>query len=248
MAITNAESGTRVDEVADGISKISTPVGPAIIPGGFTFNQYLIVDDEPLLYHTGLRKMFPLVREAIASVMPVARLRHIAFSHVEADECGALNQWLGAAPQATPLCGRIAASVSIEDLADRMPREIADGASLPLGKHTVQWFDTPHLPHAWECGHLLEQCTRTLFCGDLLSQAGDQPPPVTESDILGLRRSVHGWTISHIPGTRVRCWSGWRHVRRPRSRVCMGVPGVATARRCCTSSPLNLTSEQSWKS
>jgi flavorubredoxin len=127
MGITNAQSGTRIDEIADRIYRVSTPVPPSVIPGGFTFNQYLLVDDAPLLFHTGLRKMFPLVCEAVASVIPLARLRYIAFSHVEADECGSLNQWLAAAPEAAPLCGRIAASVSIEDLADRMPREIADG-------------------------------------------------------------------------------------------------------------------------
>jgi len=131
MGITNKESATNVNEIAAGIYRISTPVGPDFIPGGFTFNQYLIVDDEPLIFHTGLRKMFPLVREAVASVIRVERLRHIAFSHVEADECGALNQWLAAAPEAVPLCGRIAASVSIEDLADRMPR-----ANLAQGKKT----------------------------------------------------------------------------------------------------------------
>ena len=118
MAITNKQSGTNVHEIADGIYRINTPVQ---IPGagGFSFNQYLIVDDEPLLFHTGPRKMFPLVREAVASVMPVERLRHIAFSHVEADECGSLNEWLAAAPQAAPLCGTVAAMVSINDLADR---------------------------------------------------------------------------------------------------------------------------------
>jgi len=116
MGVTNRESGTNVSEIAAGIYRISTPVGAEVIPGGFTFNQYLIVDDHSLLFHTGLRKMFPLVREAVASVIPVERLRYIAFSHVEADECGSLNQWLAAAPEAVPLCGRIAASVSIEDL------------------------------------------------------------------------------------------------------------------------------------
>ena len=137
MGITNKESGTNVNEIAAGIYRISTPVGPDFIPGGFTFNQYLIVDDEPLIFHTGQRKMFPLVREAVASVIPVERLRHIAFSHVEADECGALNQWLAVAPEAAPLCGRIAASVSIEDLADRPPRAVADGEVLSLGTHSV---------------------------------------------------------------------------------------------------------------
>jgi len=185
MGIINQESGTNVNEIAAGIYRISTPVGPDLIPGGFTFNQYLIVDDQPLLFHTGLRKMFPLVREAVASVIPVERLRYISFSHVEADECGALNQWLAAAPDSVPLCGRVAASVSIEDLADRMPRAIADGEVLSLGKHSVQWFDAPHLPHAWECGFLMEKSTNTLLCGDLLTQPGEHPPPITEGDILG---------------------------------------------------------------
>lgn len=185
MAITNKESGTNVNEVADGIYRISTPVAAEVIPGGFTFNQYLIVDDAPLLFHTGLRKMFPLVREAVASVIPVEKLNYIAFSHVEADECGALNHWLAAAPKSVPLCGHVAASVSIEDLADRMPREIADRETLSLGTHRVQWLDAPHLPHAWECGFLMEEHTRTLLCGDLFTQGGDQPPALTESDILG---------------------------------------------------------------
>jgi flavorubredoxin len=183
--ITNRESGTNVEEIADGIYRISTPVPPSVIPAGFTFNQYLVVDETPLLFHTGLRKMFGLVREAVASVTPVDRLRYIGLSHVEADECGSINEWLAAAPHAVPLCGRIAASVSMEDLADRMPREIADRDVLSLGKHRVRWFDTPHLPHAWECGFLFEEATRTLLCGDLFSQPGDHPAPLTQSDILG---------------------------------------------------------------
>jgi flavorubredoxin len=185
MPITNRESGTNVDEIADGIYRISTPVPPNVIPGGFTFNQYLIVDESPLLFHSGLRKMFGLVREAVASVIPVERLRYIGLSHVEADECGSINEWLAAAPQAAPLCGRVAASVSMEDLADRLPREIADGEALSLGNRQVRWFDTPHLPHAWECGFLFEERTRTFLCGDLFSQPGDKPVALTETDILG---------------------------------------------------------------
>jgi flavorubredoxin len=153
--------------------------------GAFSFNQYLIVDDEPLLFHTGLRQLFPLVREAVAHVMPVERLRHIAFSHVEADECGALNDWLAAAPQAAPLCGGIAAMVSIGDLADRPPRALADGEVVSLGRHDVRWFDAPHLPHAWECGFLMEQRTATLLCGDLFTQPGDGRVALIETDILG---------------------------------------------------------------
>lgn len=183
MTITNKQSGTNVHEVADGIYRINTPV--AMEPGGFSFNQYLIVDDEPLIFHTGPRRMFPLVREAAASVLPVERLRYIAFSHVEADECGSLNEWLAAAPQSSPLCGTVAALVSISDLADRPPRALADGEALSLGRHTVRWFDTPHLPHAWECGFLQEERTRTLLCGDLFTQGGAEHPAITESDILG---------------------------------------------------------------
>lgn len=184
MSVTNKQSGTNVHEVADGIYRINTPVK---IPGagGFSFNQYLIMDDDPLLFHTGLRKMFPLVREAVTSVLPVESLRYIAFSHVEADECGSLNEWLAAAPHAVPLCGSVAAMVSIGDLADREPRPIADNELISLGKHAVRWFDAPHLPHAWECGFLTEEKTKTLLCGDLFTQGGSANPPVTEADILG---------------------------------------------------------------
>jgi flavorubredoxin len=184
MIVTNSRSSTNVHEVADGIFRINTPV-KIEGGGGFSFNQYLIVDNEPLLFHTGPRKLFPRVHEAVARVLSVARLRHIAFSHVEADECGSLNEWLAAAPQSAPLCGTIAGMVSVSDLADRPPRVLADGEWLPLGKHSVRWLDTPHLPHAWECGLLMEEETRTLLCGDLFTQGGTDNPPITESDILG---------------------------------------------------------------
>ncbi len=181
--ITNTDSGTNVHEIAEGIYRINTPV--ATEAGEFSFNQYLIVDDESVLFHTGLRAMFPLVRDAVANVMPVERLRYIGFSHVEADECGSLNQWLAAAPDSVPLCGTVAAMVSINDLADREPRAMADGEQFSLGERRVRWFDTPHLPHAWECGLLLEETTGTLFCGDLFTQPGAGETPVVESDILG---------------------------------------------------------------
>jgi flavorubredoxin len=184
MAITNQQSGTNVQEVSDGIYRINTPV---VIPegGAFSFNQYLIVDEEPVLFHTGPRKMFPLVQEAVASVLPVERLRHIALSHVEADECGSLNDWLAVAPNSSPLCGTVAALVSINDLADRPARALADGELLSLGQHAVRWCDTPHLPHAWECGFLLDETTKTLLCGDLFTQGGADLPALTEADILG---------------------------------------------------------------
>jgi flavorubredoxin len=136
MPITNAQSGTNVNEIADGIFRISTPI--EAIPGGFTFNQYLIVDENPLLFHMGGRQLFPLVREAVASVIPVDRLRYLALSHFEADECGSVNEWLAAAPNAVPLCGKIAALTSVRDFADRPPRETADDEALSLGEHEVR--------------------------------------------------------------------------------------------------------------
>jgi len=180
--ITNRDTGTRIDEIAAGIFRISTPV--SAIPGGFTYNQYLLVDEEPLLFHTGPRRMFPLVRGAIETVLPIERLRHVSFSHYEADECGALNEFLATAPHAAPLCGFVAAVVSVTDIADRPPRVMADGESVSLGRHAVRWFDTPHLPHAWECGFLFEETTRTLLCGDLFTQGGAEHPPLTGADIL----------------------------------------------------------------
>lgn len=184
MTITNQESGTNVHEIADGIYRINTPV--VFENGlGFSFNQYLINDDQPLLYHTGPRKMFPLVREAVASILPVNSLRYIGFSHVEADECGSLNEWLAEARDAVPLCGAVAALVSVNDMADRPARTLADNEVLSLGKHRVRWFDTPHLPHGWECGLLTEESTRTMFCGDLFTQGGADNPAITEEDILG---------------------------------------------------------------
>ncbi|MFN7974171.1 MAG: MBL fold metallo-hydrolase [Acidobacteriota bacterium] len=182
--ISNAQSGTSIDEVARAIYRISTPVPPTVVPGGFTFNQYLLVDEAPLLFHTGPRKMLPLVKEAIARVMAVEKLRYVAFSHYEADECGSLNDFLALAPQAEPLCGHVAAMVTIDDVADRQARRLADGERLSLGTHEVTWFDTPHLPHAWECGFLAESSTSTLFCGDLFTQPGSDHPPLTQRDVL----------------------------------------------------------------
>ena len=172
---------TVTTEVAPDIFQIATYVPEAYLQ----FNQFLVRDDEPLLFHTGLRKMFPLVREAVATVLPVEKLRYIGFSHVEADECGSLNEWLSAAPRSIPLCGTVASMVSIDDIADRAPRGLTDGESLSLGNHSVRWLDTPHLPHAWECGFLQEEQTSTLLCGDLFTQGGADLPPITESDILG---------------------------------------------------------------
>jgi flavorubredoxin len=182
MTITNATSGTSVSEIADGIYRISTPIN--VVPGGFSFNQYLVLDDEPLLFHTGPRKLFPQVREAVQHILSADRLRYIALSHFEADECGSMNEWLAAAPHAVPVCSKVAAMVSVNDVADKPARAMADGETLALGQHSVKWLDTPHLPHGWETGYLMEADTKTLFCGDLFTQGGDGSVAVTEADIL----------------------------------------------------------------
>lgn len=174
-----------IHEIAPGIHRISIPVGPDRVPGGFSFNQYLVVDDQPLLFHTGPRKMFPLVRAQIEKVLPLAKLRYIAFSHVEADECGSLPEFLAAAPRARPLCSEVAARVSISDLVDVAPIGMADGQALELGHHRLAWQSTPHLPHGWECGHLFDVTTATLFCGDLFTQPGTGEQALTSDDILG---------------------------------------------------------------
>jgi len=200
--ITNSQSGTNIHEIADGIYRINTPVG---LPGAgqFNFNQYLLIDDEPLLFHSGLRKLFPCVREAIATVMPVERLRYVGLSHFEADECGALNEFLAVAPQAVPLCGQVAALVSVNDYADRAARAMADGEELSLGRHRIRWFDTPHMPHGWECGLLMDTFTKTFFCGDLFTQGGAGEVALTESDILGPSEAFRGPMdyYAHAPNT-----------------------------------------------
>lgn len=182
--ITNAESGTNIEEIADKIYRINTPVS---LPGAghFSFNQYLIVDEAPLLFHTGPRQLFPCVQEAVSRVMPVETLQYVAVSHFEADECGALNEFLAAAPAAQPICSAIGAMVSLADYADRAPRALADEEELGLGSHTVRWLDTPHVPHGWDCGLIMETSTRTFFCGDLFTQGGPGNVALTESDILG---------------------------------------------------------------
>ncbi len=183
--ITNPTSGTNLHEVAPGIYRINTPIEIPGGPGGFNFNQYLIKDDEPLLFHTGPRRMFPLVAEAIGKVLPLERLRYVAFSHFEADECGSLNDFLAAAPDAVAVSSRVAAMVSVNDFAIRTPRPMADGEVLRTGRHAFKWLDAPHVPHAWENGFMMELETKTLLCGDLFTQGGPGTVAITEGDILG---------------------------------------------------------------
>jgi flavorubredoxin len=172
----------QLDEIADGIFRISTFV-PDIGPTGFTFNQFLIAAEEPLLFHTGHRGMFPSVSEAISRVLPVESLRWITFGHVEADECGAMNLFLAAAPAAQVAHGAIGCMVSLDDLADRPPRPMADGEVLELGGKRVRHLDTPHVPHGWEARILYEETTGTLLCGDLFTHLGNVPA-LTEDDIV----------------------------------------------------------------
>ena len=176
---------TRIAEIADGIYRLSTFVPEIAPPAGFTFNQFLILADEPLLFHTGHRRMFAQVREAMARLMPPERLRWISFGHYEADECGSMNQWLETAPEALVAHGDTACSVSLGDAADRAPRVLAHGETIELGGgKRVRYLDTPHTPHAWDAGMIYEESTGTLFCGDLFTQLGDEPA-LTDGDIVG---------------------------------------------------------------
>jgi flavorubredoxin len=172
-----------VDEIADGIHRISTFV-PEVSPAGFTFNQFLVVADEPLLFHTGPRAMFPLVAEAVATVVPVESVRWVTFGHVESDECGSMNMWLTAAPRAEVAHGALGCDVSLNDMCDRPPRALADGEVIDLGGKRVRHIDTPHVPHGWEARVLFEETTGTLLCGDLLSQVGGGPA-LTTDDVVG---------------------------------------------------------------
>ncbi len=186
---------TQIDEIADGIYRFSTFV-PEVGPTGFTFNQYLIDDEQPLLFHTGQRGAFPLLADAVATITPIERLRWITFGHVEADECGAMNQLLAVAPEAEVAHGALGCMVSLNDLADRAPRPLADGEVIELGRHRVRHIDTPHVPHGWEARVLYEDTTRTLLCGDLFTQLGNGPATTGEDIVAaaGQAEDVFGAT------------------------------------------------------
>ena len=176
---------TRVTEIANGIFRLSTFVPEVAPPAGFTFNQFLVLGDEALLFHTGPRRMFPLVREAVAQVVAPEKLRWITFGHVEADECGAMNEWLAVAPRAEVAHGAIGCSVQLLDLADRAPRQLANDEVIDLGGgKRVRYLDTPHTPHGWDAGVVFEESTATLLCGDLFTQVGGGAA-LTSNDIVG---------------------------------------------------------------
>jgi len=215
------DSATTVDEIADHIYRISTSIGPEVIPGGFSFNRYLIDDDAPLLFHTGPRRLAESTRAAIEKIMPIERLRYISFSHVEADECGALNELLALAPAAVPVCGSVAAMVSVQDLADRPPRPVNDGESLSLGRAHVTWVDAPHMPHGWDCGYFMETTSETLLCGDLFTQPGASLPALTESDILESSEAMRA-AMDYFSHTR-RCVQNLERLAafQPKTLACM---------------------------
>lgn len=222
---------TRTDEIADGIFRFSTCVADAA-PGGFTFNQFLVRADQPLLFHTGPRRMFPLVSAAIARVIPLASLRFITFGHVEADECGSMNELLDAAPRAEVAHGALGCMVSLDDLCVRPPRKLADGEVLDLGGKRVRHIDTPHVPHNWEARLLFEETTRTLFCGDLFTQAGDGPALAT-SDLVApalAAEEIFGATaLSPVTGQTIRRLAALE----PRTLATMH--GSSTQLRCAES-------------
>jgi len=188
--ITNQETGTHLDEVAAGIYRICTPLN--VIPGGFTINSYLITGEEPLLFHTGYRKLFPFTMEAIGKVMPIETLRWIGGSHFEGDEYGALNDFLAVAPEATPFGTEIGVLTSLNDFAARPARGLGDGEEVSIGSRRMKWLYTPHVPHGWDCGILLDLSTQTLLCGDLFTQPGSNMPPVTESEVLSASEAMRG--------------------------------------------------------
>jgi flavorubredoxin len=171
---------TRVDEIAADIFRISTYV-PEF---NLQFNQFLVRDDQPLLFETGMKQMFPIVRDAVSKVIDPASLRYVSFSHYEPDECGSLNEWLSLAPRAEAICSVVGAMVFVNDAAVRPARGLTNDAIIETGRHRFRFKATPHLPHGWDAGVLFEETTGTLLCSDLLGHSGDTPP-ITNSDVVG---------------------------------------------------------------
>jgi len=174
---------TSLDEIADGIFQISTYL-PDAGESGFTVNQFLIRADEPLLFHCGSKPLFENAAEFVSRVMKLSRIHWVAFSHVEADECGALDQWLRASRQAQVVMGEVAALWTGPDLTDRPVKALRDGQLLDLGDKRVRWRATPHVLHGWDAGMLLEETTNTLLCADVLTQLGERPPVTDSADIV----------------------------------------------------------------
>lgn len=192
-----------VDEIAPDVYRIS------IYAEAFDlqFNHFVVRDDEPLLYHTGMRKMFPEVREALSKLLDPKTIRYIGWSHFEVDECGALNEWLEAAPSAVPVCSVVGALVNISDFANRPPRGLQKDDVLATGKYRFRFISTPHLPHGWDAGSLFEETNATLFCSDLFHQIGKVEPVTESDDILGRTRKAiteyqAGPLMDYLPYTK----------------------------------------------
>ncbi|MGH6958184.1 MAG: MBL fold metallo-hydrolase [Caulobacteraceae bacterium] len=193
---------TETHEIAPDVFRFST-FAPDVGPDGLSFNQFLVRGEEPMLFHCGSRALFAQVSEAVNRVVPVDRLRWIGFGHVESDECGSMNAWLAAAPRAEVVHGQVACQVSLNDLADRAPRMMADDEVLDIGGKRLRFLYTPHVPHGWEAGVFYEETDRTLLCGDLFTHTG-APPPLVETDVvapaLATERMFHAMTMSPNTG------------------------------------------------
>jgi flavorubredoxin len=175
----------KINEIAPDVYRISVYVPEFDLQ----FNHFLVKDDEPLLFHTGYKLMFPQVRDAVATIINPSRIRWISFSHFESDECGSLNQWLEVAPSAQAVCTVVGALVSVNDFAIRPARGMADDEMLTTGKHRFRFCSTAHLPHGWDAGVLFEETNRTLLCSDLFFHLGEVEP-LTESDVVGRARKA----------------------------------------------------------
>jgi flavorubredoxin len=198
---------TRIDEIGDGIYRMATFASAVGGPSGLTFCEFVVDADEPLLFHCGHRQRFALGAAALARVMPVERLRWVGYSHAEADEAGAINEWLGAAPQATAIQGRIGCNIWLNDTAIRPPRALKDGETIDLGGKRVRYIATPHLPHCWDAGLLYEETTGTLFCSDLFGQPGEAPL-FSDGDILtpaiAFEAAAHATSLTPTTGRMIR--------------------------------------------
>jgi flavorubredoxin len=190
-----------ISEIASNIFRISVYAQR----GNLQFNHFLVKDDEPLLYHTGLRGMHAEIREAVSKLIDISELRHLSFSHFESDECGSLNEWLGASPYADVICSQVGALAMVSDFIGRESRALADGATFATGQCRFRFCQTPHLPHGWDAGVLFEETQKTLFCSDLFHQVGDVRP-LTSSDVVGpshqaLKEYQSGILAAYVPYT-----------------------------------------------
>ncbi len=190
-----------ISEIAPNIFRISIYAPSA----NLQFNHFLVKDDEPLLYHTGLRGMHAEIYEAVSKLITVSELRHIGFSHFESDECGSLNEWLAAAPNADVICSQVGAFVNFTDFIGREPHALPDGGTFATGKYRFRYCQTPHLPHGWDAGALFEETQKTLFCSDLFHQVGDREP-LTSDDVAGrshqaLKEYQAGILAAYVPYT-----------------------------------------------